>query len=154
MNWHLLNQQELIEILGSKPDGLQQVDAAEKLLTTGSINRKSLIGRTAQRYSDVKVKFYEVIIDIDSCHSEMKPGLSADCQITIKEAIDTVFVPTLAIFEKDSSKVVYVKEKENFIPVKVDVGLSGSSHTIISSGLKGDEIIALSEPSSNLIKSK
>jgi Ca2+-transporting ATPase len=36
MNWHLLNQQELIEILGSKPDGLQQVDAAEKLITHGS----------------------------------------------------------------------------------------------------------------------
>jgi len=33
MNWHLLNQQELIEILGAKPDGLQQVDAAEKLIT-------------------------------------------------------------------------------------------------------------------------
>ncbi len=35
MNWHLLNQQELIEILGAKPDGLQQVDVAEKLITHG-----------------------------------------------------------------------------------------------------------------------
>ncbi len=35
MNWHLINQHELIEILGAKPDGLQQVDAEEKLLTHG-----------------------------------------------------------------------------------------------------------------------
>lgn len=35
MNWHLINQQELIEILGAKPGGLQQVDAEEKLLTHG-----------------------------------------------------------------------------------------------------------------------
>ena len=36
MNWHLINQQELIEILGAKPDGLRQADAAEKLITHGS----------------------------------------------------------------------------------------------------------------------
>jgi HlyD family secretion protein len=127
------------------------VDAAEKLITTGKINRKSLMGRTAQRYSDSKVKFYEVIIDIDSCHSKMKPGLSASCEITLNEAKDTLFVPTLAVFERDSARVVYVKRKENFIPVKVETGLSGSSYTIITSGLKGDEIIALAEPPNSLI---
>ncbi|MCY7420143.1 MAG: cation-translocating P-type ATPase [Chitinophagaceae bacterium] len=35
MNWHLLNQQELLEKLGAKPDGLQQVVAEEKLQTHG-----------------------------------------------------------------------------------------------------------------------
>ena len=128
------------------------VDAAKKLTTTGKINRKSLLGKTAQRYSDSKVKFYEVIIDVDSCHLKMKPGLSAECRITLKEALDTVFIPTLAIFERDSSKVVYVNKKDKFIPVKVETGLSGSSHTIITKGLKGDEIIALSEPPGSLIR--
>jgi P-type Ca2+ transporter type 2C len=31
MNWHLLNQQEIFEMLGAKPGGLQQVIAEEKL---------------------------------------------------------------------------------------------------------------------------
>lgn len=35
MNWHLLSQQELLEILGTKPGGLKQVDAEEKLITHG-----------------------------------------------------------------------------------------------------------------------
>jgi len=35
MNWHLLNQQEIVEMLGSKPDGLHQVNADEKLQTHG-----------------------------------------------------------------------------------------------------------------------
>ena len=128
------------------------VDAAKKLTTTGKVIRKSLMGKTAQRWSDSKVKYYEVIIDVDSCHLKMKPGLSADCKITLKEALDTVFVPTLAIFERDSSKVVYVNQKDKFVPVKVGTGLSGSSHTIITSGLKGNEIIALSEPPKWLIR--
>ena len=130
------------------------IDAAEKLETTGNVNRKSLMGRTADRYSDSKVKFYEVIIDIDSCHSKMKPGLSADCEITLKEAMDTLFVPSLAIFDRDSARVVYVMKKNKFIPVKVETGLSGSTHTIITGGLKGGEIIALSEPPNSLISTE
>jgi len=35
MNWHLLNQQELLEMLGAKPGGLQQVDAEERLIANG-----------------------------------------------------------------------------------------------------------------------
>jgi HlyD family secretion protein len=127
------------------------VDAAEKLTTTGKVNRKNLIGRNAQRYSESQVKFYEVIIDVDSCHIKMKPGLSASCEIIITEAKDTLFVPTLAIYEKDSARVVYVKRKKQFIPVRVQAGYSGSSYTIIKEGLKGDEIIALSEPPGSLI---
>jgi HlyD family secretion protein len=127
------------------------VDAADKLTTTGRVNRKNLIGRNAQRYSDSNVKFYEVIIDVDSCHDKMKPGLSASCEITLTEAKDTLFVPTLAIFERDSAKVVFVKRKESFIPVKVKTGTSGSYYTIISGDLNGDEIIALSEPPNSLI---
>jgi HlyD family secretion protein len=127
------------------------VDAAEKLVTTGKINRKSLSSSMAQRYSGSKVKSYEVIIDVDSCHSKMKPGLSANCEIIIKEEKDTLFVPTLAIYERDSSKIVYVKKKKDFVPVKVETGTSGSSFTIITCGLKGDETIALTEPPNSLI---
>jgi HlyD family secretion protein len=130
------------------------VDAANKLATTGKVNRKSLMSKTAQRWSNSKVKLYEVIVDIDSCHTMMKPGLSAQCRINIKEAPDTVFVPTLAIFERDSARVVYVQGKGGFIPVKVETGTAGSSHTIITKGLSGKEIIALSEPPGSLIRTE
>jgi HlyD family secretion protein len=127
------------------------VDAAEKLITTGKVNRKSLATGIAQRYSESKVKSYEVIIDVDSCHSRMKPGLSTNCEIILQEVKDTLFIPTLAIFEKDSSRVVYVKGKKEFIPVDVETGSSGSSYTIITGGLKGGEEIALTEPPKRLI---
>jgi len=127
------------------------VDAAQKLQTTGRVNRKSLATSMAQRYSGSKVRTYEVIVDIDSCHSKMKPGLSAECEIFLKEIKDTLFVPTLSIFEKENLKVVYVKNKNEFIPVEVKTGVSGSSYTIISAGLRGNEKIALNEPPVSLI---
>jgi len=126
------------------------IDAVKDLHTTGKINRKMPVGKTRQTESQVKT--YEVIIDIDSCHLKMKPGLSASCEITMKEMKDTVIVPTLAIFENDSLKIVYVSEDNIFIPVTIETGEANSSHTIVSKGLKGDETIALSEPPHNLIK--
>ncbi len=127
------------------------VSAANKLVTTGKINRKNLAPSQVMRNLSQKVKFFEVIIDVDSCHSEMKPGLSANCEIILKQEKDNVFVPSLAIFEKDSDRIVYVREKKEFRQVKVKTGIAGSSYTIIKDGLRGDEIIALSEPPNSLI---
>jgi multidrug efflux pump subunit AcrA (membrane-fusion protein) len=127
------------------------VSAAQKLITTGRINRKNLAPSQAMRNANPKVKFFEVIIDVDSCHTKMKPGLSANCEIILKHERDTIFVPTLAIFEKDSSRVVYVSDDKKFRKVKVKTGTSGSSYTIIAEGLTGNEVIALSEPPGDLI---
>ncbi len=127
------------------------IDAAKKLVTTGKINRKNLSASSERRYTQSKVKNYEVIIDIDSCHSKITPGLSANCEILIHEVQDTLAVPTLSIFEKDSINIVYVKEKKKFRPVRIETGISGSSYTIIASGLRGNETIALSEPPASLI---
>jgi multidrug efflux pump subunit AcrA (membrane-fusion protein) len=127
-----------------------RIEAVEDLYTTGKINRKMIAGKTRQ--SDSKVKTYEVIMDIDSCHLKMKPGLSSTCEIIIDEVKDTIIVPTLAIYERDSLKIVYVEDKDKFIPVTIETGKANSSHTIVSKGLFGNETIALSEPSYNLIK--
>lgn len=127
------------------------IDASGKLVTTGKVNRKSLIGKANQRYSESKVKSYEVIIDIDSCHAKMKPGLSAACDIITREVKDTLFIPAMALFKRDSADVVYVLKKNAFVPVKIETGETAGSFTIIKSGLKGDEKVALSQPPEKLI---
>ena len=127
-----------------------RVDALNHLKTTGEIKRKTVVGMTPDRQSSVKL--YEVIVSIDSLHSLLTPGLSAACQIMVNQVKDTVVVPTMAIFEKDSLKIVYVAEGDKFLPVTVETGLSNSSESIISKGLAGNETIALVEPPRNLIR--
>ena len=126
-----------------------RVDALNHLKTTGKIKRKTLVGITPDRQSSVKL--YEVIVSIDSLHSMLTPGLSAACQIMVNQVKDTVVVPSMAIFEKDSLKIVYVAEGGKFLPVTVETGLSNSSGSIISKGLTGNETIALVEPPRKLI---
>ena len=128
------------------------VDAVADLYTTGKVNRKSLAGKKVDEKSSVKT--YEVIIWVDSCHLQMKPGLSARCRIIVDQVKDTIVVPASAIFTIDSLKTVYVADGKYFRPVTVETGLSNSSKTIITHGLAGNESIALMEPPYNLIRKK
>jgi multidrug efflux pump subunit AcrA (membrane-fusion protein) len=127
-----------------------RVDASANLNTTGKIKRKSLAGKAnAEKPS---VKSYEVIISVDSCHLKMKPGLSASCRIIVDQVKDTIVVPAVAIFRRDSLKIVYVAANGKFTPVVVETGLSNNSKCIISKGLSGNETIALMEPPYDLVK--
>jgi HlyD family secretion protein len=128
------------------------IAGAGKQNFTGKVNRKNLVGHSDEMNSESKVKFYEVVIGIDSCGASIMPGLSATCDIILEEEKNALYVPTMALFEKDSSRVVYVKNKDKFLPVAVKTGFSGSSFTVIADGLKGDEIIALSIPPISLIQ--
>jgi multidrug efflux pump subunit AcrA (membrane-fusion protein) len=117
--------------------------------TTGKIVRKSLATRNNDPKSAIKI--YEVIVSVDSCDPGLKPGLGASCTITINEMKDTIVVPASAIFLRDSTKIIYVAREDKFVPVTVETGISNSSESIISKGLKGDETIALLEPPFKLI---
>jgi multidrug efflux pump subunit AcrA (membrane-fusion protein) len=121
-----------------------KIESVSNLETTGKVIRKSLA--TKNRDQNSAIKSYEVIISVDSCDSRMKPGLSALCRIIVDEVKDTIVVPSAAIFMKDSTKVVYVAKGKKYIPVPIETGISNSSESIVSKGLKGNEIIALMEP--------
>jgi multidrug efflux pump subunit AcrA (membrane-fusion protein) len=126
------------------------VDASSNLNTTGKIKRKSLAGKA--QAEKPTVKRYEVIVSVDSCHLQMRPGLSASCRIIVDQVKDTIVVPSVAIFRKDSLKIVYVAENGKFTPVVVETGLSNNSKSIISKGLSGNETVALMEPPYDLVK--
>ncbi len=126
-----------------------QVEAVSHLETTGLVNRKMLVGKKVKEESDIKV--YEVVIDVDSCDTQMTPGLSASCEIMIHDLKDTLVVPAIAVFEEEDVRYVYVASGKRFNKVVVETGLSNSSQSIIAAGLKGGETIAMSKPPQGLI---
>jgi HlyD family secretion protein len=121
-----------------------KIESVSNLETTGKVIRKSLATKNKDEKS--QIKSYEIIISVDSCDSRMKPGLGASCRIFINDVKDTLVVPSAAIFTKDSTKIVYVAKGHKFIPVQIETSVTNSSESIVSKGLKGDEIIALLEP--------
>jgi HlyD family secretion protein len=127
-----------------RPESLKDIE------TTGTVKSKSLSSKRMDY--KFKVKSYEIVIDIDSLDSKVLPGLSANCEVLVQNIQDTIMAPSISIFEKDSSKVVYVLKDKLFEKVIVKTGLTNGSETIISSGLDGSETIALMEPPINFIR--
>jgi HlyD family secretion protein len=128
-----------------------QVDAVKEEIT-GEIKRKNLTGRKPDHNSSIMV--YEAIVGLDSCFSSLIPGMSTRCEIIVNQVYDTIVVPAMAVFEKESLKIIYVANKRKFHPIPVETGHSNSSSTIVTGGLAGNETIALVEPSASMIDRK
>ncbi|HYW95946.1 MAG TPA: hypothetical protein VE870_10190, partial [Bacteroidales bacterium] len=126
-----------------------EIDAVNHLQTTGTVDRKLLSGTKTSR--DSKVKYYEVIISIDSCHSIMTPGMSASCDIIVSEVKDTLVVPSVALFEEKDARFVYLSDGKKYHKRYVQTSQMNSSSGVISEGLKEGDVIALSEPSPGML---
>jgi len=115
----------------------------------GKIMKKSPIGTPYKNGSQVKV--FDIEASIDSVLTMPSPGYTANCRIVLKEIKDTLTVPQVCVFEEDSMKVVYVKNKKGFERRQVSTGISSSKEVIISSGLEENEEVAITKPVNNLI---
>jgi len=127
-------------------------DAQPENKAWGQIKIKSPVGQPFKKNSTVK--FFEVEASIDSSLIQTEPGFSANCRIVLDRVPDTIVVPQIAVFEIDSIKAVYVQKKEGYELRQVITGKSSPEKTIITKGLKRDEIISLIEPTAGFIKSK
>jgi macrolide-specific efflux system membrane fusion protein len=81
---------------------------------------------------------YDVTFRLDQLEAGLKPGMSASAEVVVKQA-EGVNVPTSAI----SAGSVNVVQGSKQIRRTVVTGLAGNSSTIILSGIKAGEVVAL-----------
>ena len=111
----------------------------------GRITKLSPVGQTRTEGSQVKT--FEIEASVDSMMQPVDPGMSAQCRVYLKHVPDTIVVPTISIFDKDSLKVVYVEQRGRFDERLVTLGESSPRSTVITEGLTLGERIALIRPS-------
>ncbi|MDX9747385.1 MAG: efflux RND transporter periplasmic adaptor subunit [Paludibacter sp.] len=124
-------------------------DAQPDNLAWGTITKKSPVGQPIKRRS--KVKVFDVEASVDSSRHIPTPGMSAQCRIILQQLSDTLVVPQIALFERDSVKVVYVETAKGYEVREVVAGLSSPSEVVITKGLKAGERISLLLPDDQLI---
>ena len=127
-------------------------DAMPGNFATGKITKKAPVGQPVSENS--KVKVFEIEASVDSFAEIPDPGFSAECRIILKRVKDTIAVPQIAVFDQDSTKVVYVKLKKGYEMREVKTGLSSTKEVIIEKGLKLNEYFALTIPPKKDIKSR
>ncbi len=110
----------------------------------GHVTKVDRVAKSINRGS--KVKMVNVKVEIDTAHDALKPGLSAECEIIIKELQDVLAVPKEALFTRDSVNIVYARKSQNFSIIPVVVLLQDEDFSIIHGDLKDNAQLALQQP--------
>lgn len=127
-------------------------DAMPGNIAWGKISTKSPVGQPYKEKS--KVKLFDMEASVDSCISTPGLGLSANLKIYLKRQPNVIAIPQIGCFDYEGIKVVYVKQPNGYEMRQVQVGVSSQKSTVITSGLKVNELISLAKPPTDNIVSK
>ncbi len=103
-------------------------------------------------YEPTKIKKVEIVVEIDSSQAAIMPGFTAECSVIIEKQDSTISIPKECVFEKDSSKVVYIFKGKHFQEQLVEVSAQSEDFVVISSGLQEGLNLATKQPDISQIK--
>lgn len=126
-------------------------DAQPENKAWGKIIMKAPVGQPINRNS--KVKLFDVMTAVDSALSIPTPGMSARCTVILNQLKDTLVIPQIAVFDHDSTKVVYIQKEKGFERRQVTIGLSSPKEAVVVAGIHPGEIVSLMLPDDkNILK--
>lgn len=119
-----------------------RVDAFPGREVSGKVSQISPVAALSDwRMADVKV--YPVTISLDNAPQGLKPGMTAELQITTGERKGVIQVPIKSIATVGRERFCYVKAGDDLVERKVVVGASNSTAAEIREGLKeGERVLA------------
>jgi multidrug efflux pump subunit AcrA (membrane-fusion protein) len=72
--------------------------------------------------------------------------MTVSCKIIVEKINDVLYIPLVALFNKDGDNVVYVKKSGGFEIQNVKVGSENDNFVVVLEGLKEGDEVALAEP--------
>lgn len=117
------------------------VDAFPKELLNGEI---TMISPSARDKDGVKV--FDIRIEIVSPNPLLKPGMTANIDISAEKRENVLVVPIESIFTRKEKDVVYARRNAEWVREEVAVGINDLDKVEIVSGLAEGDTIALENP--------
>jgi HlyD family secretion protein len=124
-------------------------DAMPGNAAQGSITFRSAVGKQLRRNS--KVKLFDLQASIDTSTVLPGAGLSARARIIITQIADTIVIPSIAIFDEDSTKVVYIQNGKSYNKQEVITAESSQKQTIVAAGLQPGDVLAMAHPKASQV---
>jgi HlyD family secretion protein len=88
---------------------------------------------------------FDIAIQLTDSDPALRPGLTAQIVILGAKNANTLYVPRVAVFQKDGKQTVYRKKASGFEQMQVKVGAQNESRTAVE-GLKQGDQVALIDP--------
>ena len=108
---------------------------------------KTVAGIANPRERESPVKYFEVSLSLEQTNvAVMKPSSFVKARIFLDRQENVITVPNQVLFSENGAHWVYVKEGSGFKKQLVTIGKRGPNRSVIDTGLKAGDKIALSEP--------
>ena len=121
-----------------------QLDALPGSTFHGTV--KTVGGNNTRRFwEDDSSSKFEVAVTLATTDAQMRPGLTARIFINGDPLRNVIYAPRQALFLKDSKRVVYVRNGNNFEPREVKIQAQNESRAAIE-GIGAGTEIALIDP--------
>ncbi|MCP3982516.1 MAG: HlyD family efflux transporter periplasmic adaptor subunit [bacterium] len=108
---------------------------------------KSVDALAKPRFHRIPVQYFSAILELERTDPDvMKPGQRVQAVLTFDEEQDALSIPRQAVFEKDGSKIVYVRRAGEFAAVDIELGPAALGLVVIESGIGEGDLVALRDP--------
>jgi HlyD family secretion protein len=112
---------------------------------TGKVVEVGQSGDTVQG-----VVSFTVTVELTDADELVKPGMTAAVTVVVEEVNDVVLIPNRAVRLVDGDRVVYKLVDGQPVEVKIKLGSSSDTSSVLASGdLKEGDLIILNPPSRN-----
>lgn len=119
------------------------IDALPDKVMDGEVISVANIGQPMPK-SDAKV--FEVRVKVLGKVDDLKPAMTTSNIIQTGIFADTLFVPSVAVFQNDSLQFVYLDKKTEIVKRVVDLGDENENYTLVRRGLTEGDVVLLTVP--------
>ncbi len=120
------------------------IPSLDNLHFTGKVTRVDRVAKPISRGS--KVKKVEVIVELDSTLHALRPGITATVDVIVREIPNMMPLPFETVFERDSVRLVYVKNSDSFDPQPVASLYQDEDFMLVYGNVQEGQELALTEP--------
>ena len=121
-----------------------RLDAFERPVFPGTVSDVATLGRRKEDGSEVKV--FDVNVLIDTTAAILKPGMTASCEIVVREIEDTLTIPMDAVFREGERTIVHRADGSKWEVVPIELGARNEDRVVVASGVGENEVVALIDP--------
>jgi HlyD family secretion protein len=106
---------------------------------------KTVAGMAARDWSMGDLRRFDATFQLSEADPSIRPGVTAQVTITGDVVKDALYLPRLALFEKDGKPLVYVRTGGDFLAQEVKIKARNESQVVVE-GLQEGTVVALVNP--------
>ncbi len=121
------------------------VDALQASLP-GVVRYKSRQNDQNAWFANPDLRLYKTEVELLEVDPRMRPGMSCNVEILVKEIPEALYVPVQSVFPDGAGHVAFLSEQGTPVKRPVEIGENNGKWVVVAAGLSEGDIVLLAQP--------